>query len=88
MGRLHAIIAMHKPRLGEGKRAQDDEAEAVPPGTGALNDVSCADRHYCVAVGQSDQAPSCRTTAALRSKWRAGTRVSRSSALASKATGW
>jgi hypothetical protein len=33
-------------------------SQAVPPGTGALNDVSCADRHYCVAVGQSDQAPS------------------------------
>jgi hypothetical protein len=33
-------------------------SQPVPPGTGALNDVSCADRHYCVAVGQSDQAPS------------------------------
>ncbi|HEX4217536.1 MAG TPA: hypothetical protein VHZ02_04155 [Acidimicrobiales bacterium] len=33
-------------------------SQAVPPGTGVLNDVSCADRQYCVAVGQSDQAPS------------------------------
>ncbi|HVB93973.1 MAG TPA: hypothetical protein VND67_06620 [Acidimicrobiales bacterium] len=32
-------------------------SEAVPSGTGVLHDVSCADRHYCVTVGQSDQTP-------------------------------
>jgi hypothetical protein len=29
--------------------------QAVPSGTGALGNVSCADQHYCVTVGQSDQ---------------------------------
>ena len=31
--------------------------QAVPSGIGVLVDVSCADRHYCVTVGQSDQTP-------------------------------
>ena len=32
-------------------------SQAVPSGIGVLHDVSCADRHYCVTVGQSDQTP-------------------------------
>ena len=32
-------------------------SQAVPSGIVVLDDISCANRHYCVTVGQSDQTP-------------------------------